>query len=293
MKYHYPKNVILDVKPTNSNYVNDYWVVNYSASFSKDAYFATSLNLISSKVSVASKLERTPHMSTVDLCTPSSYYSTLNASPKLVTSKAKKLRSLKASSSEDWAFNRYTSGSESTLGGNVSPSSPLSSVLNSNSPVRSRSLLNHLFDINFIKKERLYTKLKYSRSPAYDIVSGGAAALLAGFIGFLISEKFGIELVDSGDFYIGFMYAVLLALPCRLFLRMMSQSSSLWSIISPNYLLYYLADVVRLVVTGVSAQVVLVYCKLSSFVKESGMLTTSGSVNPLLIVVMLTLALLL
>lgn len=83
----------------------------------------------------------------------------------------------------------------------------------------SRSLTHLLFDINFIKKERLYTKLKYSRSPAYDIVSGGAAALLSGFIGFLISEKFGIELVDSGDFYIVFMYAVFISLSCRPLLR--------------------------------------------------------------------------
>jgi hypothetical protein len=66
-------------------------------------------------------------------------------------------------------------------------------------------------NLNFLRKERLYTKLKYSRSPAYDIVSGGSAALLAGFLGFLISEKFGFELVDSGDFYYAFMYVVFLA----------------------------------------------------------------------------------
>ena len=39
----------------------------------------------------------------------------------------------------------------------------------------------NLININFLRKEKLYTKLKYSRSPAYDIVSGGAAALFAGF----------------------------------------------------------------------------------------------------------------
>ena len=66
----------------------------------------------------------------------------------------------------------------------------------------------NLININFLRYERLYTKLKYSRSPAFDIVSGGAAALLAGFVGFLISEKFGFELVDSGDFYYLFMYIV-------------------------------------------------------------------------------------
>lgn len=66
-------------------------------------------------------------------------------------------------------------------------------------------------NVNFLRYERLYTKLKYSRSPAYDIVSGGAAALCAGFLGFLISEKFGFELVDSGDFYYLFMYFVFLS----------------------------------------------------------------------------------
>ena len=72
-----------------------------------------------------------------------------------------------------------------------------------------------IVNVNLLRKERLYTKLKYSRSPAFDIVSGGAAALLAGFVGFLISEKFGYELVDSGDFYYLFMYLVFLAFSVR------------------------------------------------------------------------------
>jgi hypothetical protein len=73
------------------------------------------------------------------------------------------------------------------------------------------NLNNSLININFIRKERLYTRLKYSRSPTYDIVSGGSAALLAAFLGFLISEKYGFELVDSGDFYYLFMYCVFMS----------------------------------------------------------------------------------
>ena len=83
---------------------------------------------------------------------------------------------------------------------------------------REYSQLNTTYDlvnVNFLRKERLYTKLKYSRTPAYDIVSGGSAALLAGFIGFLVSEKFGFELVDSGDFYFFFMYLVFIAFSIR------------------------------------------------------------------------------
>jgi hypothetical protein len=88
------------------------------------------------------------------------------------------------------------------------------------------SLLWALFDINFIKKEKIYTKLKYSRSPQYDIVSGGSAALFAGFLGFLISEKFGIELVDSGDFYTFFMYCVFFSFSLRPFLKILSKDQT-------------------------------------------------------------------
>lgn len=79
---------------------------------------------------------------------------------------------------------------------------------------------SQLFDINYIKREKVYTKLKYSRSPQYDIVSGGVAALLSAFVGFLISEKFGYELPDSGDFYIVFMYVVFLSFSLRPLLKL-------------------------------------------------------------------------
>ena len=78
----------------------------------------------------------------------------------------------------------------------------------------------------------MYTKLKYSRVPQYDIVSGGAAALLAGFLGFLITEKFGFELIDSGDFYFLFMYLVFLAFSLRLFLKIMSAKTANWMFFS-------------------------------------------------------------
>ena len=71
------------------------------------------------------------------------------------------------------------------------------------------SLLNQ---INFIKTEQIYTKLKYSRVPIYDTVSGGAACLFAGFIGFLVSEKFGFEITDSLDIYIYYFYLIFISL---------------------------------------------------------------------------------
>jgi hypothetical protein len=93
--------------------------------------------------------------------------------------------------------------------------------------------IENFININFLRQERLYTKLKYSRSPAFDIVSGGAAALLAGFLGFLISEKFGFELVDSGDFYYLFMYIVFGSFLIKPFLYIVNVQSSITNAISP------------------------------------------------------------
>ena len=100
-----------------------------------------------------------------------------------------------------------------------------------------------LFDINFLRKERIYTKLKYSRVPQYDIVSGGSAALFAGFLGFLICEKFGFELVDSGDFYFIFMYLVFLFFFSRLFLKITDANQSTWNPFSLKWLIFFYRNV--------------------------------------------------
>jgi hypothetical protein len=109
----------------------------------------------------------------------------------------------------------------------------------------------NLININFLRYERLYTKLKYSRSPAFDIVSGGAAAMLAGFIGFLISEKFGFELVDSGDFYYLFMYCVFGAFIFKPFLYMSNANNSILSTLSYKNILTFFTKLFLLVVNKV------------------------------------------
>jgi len=87
--------------------------------------------------------------------------------------------------------------------------------------------LNRLFDVNFLRKEHMYTKLKYSRCPQYDIVSGGVAALFAGYLGFLVGEKFGLELLDSGDFYFALMYVVFFCLAGKLLFKVLDEQTSL------------------------------------------------------------------
>lgn len=80
--------------------------------------------------------------------------------------------------------------------------------------------LENIFNINFIRKEKTYTKLKYSRTPAYDIISGGVAVIFAGFLAFLISEKFGLELGDSADFFFVVIYLILFLFPIRMLMKL-------------------------------------------------------------------------
>lgn len=94
-------------------------------------------------------------------------------------------------------------------------------------------------NFHLLRKEFVYTKLKYSRSPAFDIVSGGAAALFAAFFGFLVSEKFGIELVDSGDFYYLNMYIVITAYSLKTFKDLVCVSNSFNQFISFYHLRNY------------------------------------------------------
>ena len=121
----------------------------------------------------------------------------------------------------------------------------LSKSKNSN-PFEFQSNLNRTININFLRYERLYTKLKYSRSPAYDIVSGGAAALLAGFIGFLVSEKFGFELVDSGDFYYLFMYIVFISFAIRPLLLVCVPEKGFFKSLLPVEVLRFYTDVITI-----------------------------------------------
>ena len=125
----------------------------------------------------------------------------------------------------------------------------LVSRYNKSNITNSSQQLNTWFNavnINFLRKERLYTKLKYSRSPAFDIVSGGAAALLAAFFGFLISEKFGYELVDSGDFYFLFMYLVFISFSIRPLLTVSDAPKGFWHTLSLKRVLAFYVNILQL-----------------------------------------------
>lgn len=114
------------------------------------------------------------------------------------------------------------------------------------------TLPSNLVNLQLLRKERLYTKLKYSRSPAYDIVSGGAAALLAGFLGFLISEKFGFELVDSGDFYYALMYLVFLGFSLKPLTLLASQDLGFIALLSLRKPLEFSTDLIKLLINFIT-----------------------------------------
>lgn len=64
----------------------------------------------------------------------------------------------------------------------------------------------------YLKKFKTYTKLKYSRTPGVDVAASAIAAFLAGLIGFILTEKAGFELLDSGDIFYTFLYIILCVL---------------------------------------------------------------------------------
>lgn len=106
--------------------------------------------------------------------------------------------------------------------------------------------LDKKFNLIFFKKEKIYTKLKYSRVPQYDAVSGGSAAILAGFLGYLITEKFGLELVDSGDFWFFFMYCVFLGFSCQPLLKIILDAPFHWSVMSYKWGFFFYTSILNL-----------------------------------------------
>ena len=246
MRFNYPQHLLLDVKKGDINCANDYWVLQYSKSFTKNHYFNTTLNFINNPTKFKIKKFNSSKAATISFTTAPNFFHNPVVVKENPSARVKKLEEAKSKFLSNLrVVNQDTKATQtSQRKGKFSPNHFYGDMFKADEGFKinhlmSTSLTHLMFDINFIKKERLYTKLKYSRSPAYDIVSGGAAALLSGFIGFLISEKFGIELVDSGDFYIVFMYAVFIALSCRPLLRVIDVHKKGWSIFSVNHALDY------------------------------------------------------
>lgn len=253
----FPNHIILDVSKPNISFSNQYWIFKYLLTTKKNInllqtltfhkkFFFNKEKLFSNKILQSQKNFTIKY----NLANPALF---LNESEKsffkekfapLLKVKHREIDSIKSSKTIYDFLNNYN---------NTFDKKSLKRLLknfsydNNCSVYKSNNLWN-LFNINFLRKEKIYTKLKYSRVPQYDIVSGGAAALLAGFLGFLITEKFGFELPDSADFYFLFMYLVFLFFSCRLFLKLIEHDQSSWNIFSLKWLILFLKTLIILII---------------------------------------------
>lgn len=245
----FPSHIILDINKQNISYSSQLWVFKYVSFFKHTTlnnftnFFIHKKFLFKKENLFLNKLTMNQNNFTISysLSNPTIF---LSENDKKFLSKVYKPRiKVKKRILESKSFGKevYDFLSTSTTNYDEKSLKRLFKSFNYNfkyNIFKSNSLWS-LFDINFLRKERIYTKLKYSRVPQYDIVSGGAAALFAGFLGFLICEKFGFELVDSGDFYFLFMYLVFLFFFCRLFLKITDADNSSWNPFSFKWLFFF------------------------------------------------------
>lgn len=101
------------------------------------------------------------------------------------------------------------------------------------------------FNANFLRKEALYSKLRYSRTPSFDIVSGGSALLLTSFLGYLICDKTGFELIDSGDFMFLIVYLTAVLFALKTTLKLYTNTSRQWNIFNFRLWLRFYSNFTR------------------------------------------------
>jgi hypothetical protein len=250
----FPTNVILDFKNSSLSFTKQYWIHYYLLNFEKNIFtFQTFIDyrfLIFHKENLLlNKLLSNEKKFTIDYkknITIASYFLTnnLTKNKKNIISKLYKTR-FKVKNRDFFLNTDHKDIYENTFSTYFFNKKVIKKLIfyfkkkNSNT---SKNLLN-IFNINFLKKEKIYTKLKYSRVPQYDIVSGGVAALFAGFLGFLVCEKFGFELGDSGDFYYLFMYIVFTCFFIRLYIKLFNKNNSNWNVFSIKWLLLFYKNI--------------------------------------------------
>lgn len=251
----FPNHIILDVSKVNTTSSSQYWVIKYLNAVTKNKSFLNSFTshysfLLQKHKKIWNRLIKDQKKFTIKY-KPINDFLFLSENSKLFYVSFFEYR-YKVKNKDIFSKNpgnqiyRFSKNQNLIFDEDYLTKIFLKFKFNKNREVFKNNKLWNLFDINFIRKEKIYTKLKYSRVPQYDIVSGGSAALFAGFLGFLISEKFGIELVDSGDFYFLFMYVVFLCFFLRLFLKLMDNEGLSWNILSFKWFIYYYQVLIRL-----------------------------------------------
>lgn len=238
----FPEHIIIDFQKNNVFGANTYWIHSYllttKNSFIRLNRYTKAVSLIYKRhfnwtyTKFANDTKYTTQHST-KIILPITYKSIEWDKLSLATSKLRTVTNVKSwkRTTNRWKFDKFFLNFK-ILNKNKFKIILKKYLTQNNFFIFKDAKLWQLFDINFLRKEKLYTKLKYSRTPQYDIVSGGSAALLSGFLGFLICEKFGFELLDSGDFYYLFMYGVFTLFFTRLFIKLFTNEKNDWNPLS-------------------------------------------------------------
>ena len=239
----FPKHMIMDFESKSRNITPRHWAIKTLTSNNPVPAFTTDIDIFKAYLPITNTFNNFLK-SSGKTTNHSTHNSTVTYTKKLLNRKTY-IKSV--------TFNPETLTHPSTLIKTRQNVKHLAEVLSLtfNTTLATQGNLNTWYstiNINFLRKERLYTKLKYSRSPAYDIVSGGAAAIFAGFIGFLISEKFGFELADSGDFYYLFMYLVFIAFFFRPIITTLDVDNGLYGVFKFKDVRLFYSNIISLAI---------------------------------------------
>lgn len=241
----FPTHIILDSLNSNPSNTQQYWVLRYLININNKPFSLDSFKLPSTtqiKVKGGKRLSKNLFKFTVIV--NKKRVSTLHNSIKILLSK-------KEIKSTLWDENKINSTYKilRKLNPNITPNKKnLFLHKNSKGFEFTSNKLWSIFNIYFLKKEKIYTKLKYSRVPQYDIVSGGLSVIFCGFLGFLVCEKYGFELIDSGEFYMLLMYVVFLVFFLKLLLKIFEQNGRISSIFSPKYIIKFYTQIIILTI---------------------------------------------
>lgn len=244
----FPTHIILDVLNSNSKNNQQYWVLRYLIGINNKPFIFNSFKL--PLIGMVKNNKRKQLMGGL-------FKATTHINKKDTRGTHESIKSLllkKEIKSTLWGKNKINATYKllRVINPNISPKKKKMFLYENVKDFKfTSSKLWSLFNIYFLKKERIYTKLKYSRVPQYDIVSGGLSVLFCGFLGFLVCEKYGFELIDSGEFYMLLMYIVFLVFFLRLLLKIFEQNGRISSMFSLKYLIKFYTQIIILVVRWV------------------------------------------
>ena len=222
----FPNHLILDFNYLQTKTTTQYWALLYLINLNSKPFFINSLVNFKQKTHIFNKIYSSQNWNKFKLKT--------NNNLLICLSKLDTYYNFKTTKKQTFNFLNFFLINKKFNSSNFFNVKPIFNSYNN---------INRLFNIYFLRKEKIYTKLKYSRVPQYDIVSGGLSVLFCAFLGFLVCEKYGFELLDSGEFYFLLMYIIFFCFFLRLLIKIFLRKQSLFDIFNGKYFFYWLLSV--------------------------------------------------